>query len=110
MTTRRSPAPAPGAGCALCERAHPLTFHHLIPRTVHRKRWARTRFSPEALQEGIWVCRDCHDAIHRFIPHRALAEEHRSLETLKTHPELARFVAWVSRQGGRRRTARLNRR
>ena len=110
MTPPRRQPPDSEAGCALCERDHPLTYHHLIPRTLHRKRWAKVRFSADALQAGIWVCRDCHDAIHRFISHRELAESHRSVEALLGHEQVGRFVRWVRTQGGRRRTARHSRR
>lgn len=94
--------------CALCERDRPLTFHHAIPRTLHKKRWVKARFSADELHDGAWLCRDCHDAVHRFIPHRELAESFRTLEALRAHPEVARFVAWIARQRGRRRTARPN--
>lgn len=92
--------------CVLCGRDRPLTFHHLIPRTLHRKRWVKARFEASALHSGIWVCRDCHDAVHRFIPHRELAESFCTLETLRVHPEVAKFVLWIRTQRGRRRTAR----
>ena len=95
--------------CVLCGREQPLTFHHVIPRTLHRKRWVKARFSVSALQSGLWLCRDCHDAVHRFISHRELAESFHSLEALRGHPEVAKFVAWVARQSGRRRTARPSR-
>ena len=95
--------------CVLCDRDRPVTFHHLIPRTLHRKRWAKVQFDRADLQAGIWVCRDCHDAIHRFIPHRELAESYRTLASLQDHPELAKFVMWIRKQRGRRRTARPNR-
>ena len=103
---RRAPEPE---HCELCERSQPLTFHHSIPRTLHKKRWVRSRFPAEALHVGVWLCRDCHDAIHRFIDHRTLAESHRSVEQLRSHPDVARFVAWIRTQRGRRRTARPNR-
>lgn len=96
-------------GCALCRRTQPLTFHHTIPRSLHGKRWVRAKVDPAELHDGIWLCRDCHDAVHRFISHRELAESYRSLAALRQHPELAKFVAWIARQRGRRRTARPSR-
>ena len=99
--------PQPGdEGGALCARSHPLTFHHSIPRALHKKRWVKRRFTPEDRLDGIWLCRDCHDAVHRFISHRELAESFRSLSALQGHPEVRKFVAWIAKQGGRRRTAR----
>ncbi len=102
------PRPPDPENCVLCERDRPLTFHHLIPRTLHKKRWVKVRFAADDLQDGVWLCRDCHDAVHRFIPHRELAEAFRSLDALRSHPEVAKFVSWIARQRGRRKVARPN--
>jgi hypothetical protein len=89
--------------CALCGRDRPLTFHHLIPRALHRKkRFAKTR-SKDELAAGIDVCRDCHDAVHSFVAEKELGERYHTLEALRAHPDVARFVAWVRTRGGRHR-------
>jgi 5-methylcytosine-specific restriction endonuclease McrA len=91
------------ARCALCQRDRPLTFHHLIPKALHRrKRYART-YTKDELARGIDVCRDCHDAVHRFLDEKELGERYHTVEALLAHPEVARFVAWVSTRGGRHR-------
>ena len=95
--------------CALCERSRPLTFHHLIPRSLHRKNRYRKRFRREELQRGVEVCRDCHDAIHRFVPETVLGARYRTLEALRGHPEIARFVDWVRDRPGRHRMRRPRR-
>jgi hypothetical protein len=93
----------PAPGCALCERDRPLTFHHLIPRALHRRKRFATRYSREELAAGIDVCRDCHDAVHRFVSEKELGERFYTLEALRAHPEIARFVEWVRTRGGRYR-------
>ena len=95
--------------CALCGRGVPLTFHHLIPRTLHSNKWFKKNFTREQMGEGIYVCRDCHGAIHRFIPdHKKLGRHHNTLETLLEHEGLAGFVAWLSKRdpASRIRTSR----
>lgn len=72
-----------------------LTFHHLVPRTLHRKTWFRKNVSKERMNEGIDVCRPCHDAVHRFIDEKTLGRHYASLERLRDHPDVAAFVAWV---------------
>ena len=90
--------------CVLCERERELTFHHLIPRTVHSNKWFRRRFTREQMAAGLDLCADCHSAIHRFIPsEKELARDYNTLEALLAHPELASFVAWVSTREGKRR-------
>lgn len=82
----------------LCERQLELTFHHLIPRSLHKKNRIKKRFSKQQRQEGIWVCRSCHDAIHCFISNKALATEYNSLEALKTNERIAKHCAWAKKQ------------
>lgn len=96
--------------CATCRREMRLTFHHLIPCCQHRRNWCKRRYSKAQMQTGIDVCTDCHSAFHRFATERELAEHHFTVETLLTHPEIGRFVRWVSGQRGRHRTAPPRRR
>lgn len=93
----------PTATCALCDRDRPLTFHHLIPRALHRRKRIARLYSKEQLQAGVDLCRDCHDAVHRFATEAQLAEQYSTLERLRAHPEVAKFVAWVRSRGGRYR-------
>ena len=40
----------------------------------------------------------CHRMIHRVFSERELATSYADPETVREHPEIARFVAWVRRQ------------
>jgi len=85
--------------CALCDREKELTFHHLIPKKNHSKNWCKRMFTKiEMKTRGIHVCRDCHSAIHRFISHVDLGKIYNTKKMLMTHPEIRKFVTWVSRQ------------
>ncbi len=83
--------------CELCGREGvALTRHHLIPRTRHRNRRVRRRFSRAELTERIlWVCRPCHSQIHALISEKELAERYHSREALLAHPGIRRFVEWI---------------
>lgn len=93
------------SNCTLCSRELPLTFHHLIPRTLHTRKWFKKTFSKEQLDSGIMVCRDCHDAIHRFIPEKILGSEYNTLDKLLSHDKVSSFVRWVSNKGGSHATS-----
>lgn len=86
------------ARCATCDRATVLTFHHLIPRKLHRRKAFRRRFDRDALNRGILVCRACHSAIHRFYDEMTLGKHFATLEALRNDEALARHFAWVARQ------------
>lgn len=90
-------------GCDLCGRDVPLTFHHLIPRAVHkRKRFVREHGKREMQSRGLMLCRLCHSAIHEFIPNeKHLAEAYNTKEALLQNEKIARHVAWASRQKSR---------
>ena len=93
--------------CALCGRERRLTFHHLIPRTLHSNKWFKKNYSRAEMNEGIDVCRDCHRAIHKFIDRKELGREYNTVGKLREHPELGKFVAWIrGRNTSRIRTRR----
>lgn len=93
----RAAADKPG-NCCLCSRQVPLTFHHLIPRKVHRRNYFRKHKDRESLNLGIYVCRLCHRGIHKLYDEMTLAKELNSLEALKADPDLARHFTWSAKQ------------
>ena len=93
----RMPDPKP-ENCCLCYRHCALTFHHLIPRKVHRRTFYRKNFSRETLAKGIYVCRQCHKGIHKLYDEMTLAKSLNTLELLQADDALAKHVFWVSKQ------------
>ncbi|MCP4598576.1 hypothetical protein [Neptuniibacter sp.] len=86
------------AQCPLCQRTLALTFHHLIPRKVHRRSHFAKRYNRDELNRGINICRGCHTAIHRTFDEMTLAKEFNSLDALLASPEIQRYIAWASKQ------------
>lgn len=87
--------------CRLCNRVtrRGTTEHHLIPRTCHKNKWFKKRFSRQEMNQTISVCRDCHGSIHDLIPReKELGRHHHTVETLLAHEQLGAFVAWVSKR------------
>jgi len=81
--------------CQLCRCARPLTFHHLIPRKMHRRKHFRIHYSREQLNGGIMICRYCHSAVHRLYDEMTLAKQFYSLELLLADPAVQRHIGWV---------------
>jgi hypothetical protein len=85
--------------CELCEREKPLTFHHLIPRSMHRKPRFQKRYDKREMRSrGMNICRLCHNGIHDLITEKELGDSYSTKEELLAHPGIARHVAWVRKQ------------
>jgi hypothetical protein len=86
--------------CALCRRTAPdLTEHHLVPRSEHARLRGTPGFDLEAARTAtVTLCRACHRTVHAEIPRRDLADRYNTLETLRRHPAIVRFVAFARRQ------------
>ena len=84
--------------CPCCRRTVDLTFHHLVPKKLHRRPHYRKRFSRQQLALGIYVCRACHDGIHDRYDEQTLARLFTEPAKLLGDASLRRHFDWVSRQ------------
>lgn len=84
--------------CELCERTISLTFHHLIPKKMHRRTHFRKAHNKEALNSGINICRRCHSGLHRLYDEMTLAKQFSTLEQLRSDSAVVRHCAWVAKQ------------
>lgn len=84
--------------CALCGRAARLTFHHLIPRKLHRRKRFQKQYSRDELNRGVELCRRCHTGLHRLYDEMTLGRELNTLEALRRDPAVQRHAQWVRRQ------------
>ncbi len=60
-------------------------LHHLIPKSFGGR-------------GTVLLHRICHDKIHATLSERDLARDYATIEALLGHPEIKRFVAWISRR------------
>ena len=84
--------------CPLCARTTVLTFHHLIPKKMHRRPHFRKHYSREELSKGVYICRQCHNGVHRLFDEMQLAKQFYSLELLLASEALQKHCRWVGRQ------------
>ena len=99
--------PQPQTTCELCRRSGlPLTKHHLIPRKRHRRRSAQLRFDREEMHTRIaLLCQPCHSTVHAHLSEQELESAYNTIDALKQHPDIARFIAWAMKQPTDRRIA-----
>lgn len=84
--------------CELCGRVVPLTYHHLIPRKVHRRNFFKKKYSKEELNNGVYVCRPCHSGVHKLYDEMTLAKQFNSLELLQEDSAVRTHIQWVAKQ------------
>ena len=76
--------------CPLCGRAlvrdgKSVDEHHLIPRSYRGR-------------ETVSLHRICHQKVHSVLTEAELAKEWNTVEKLRSHPEMQKFVKWVSKK------------
>jgi hypothetical protein len=82
--------------CQLCEREGcNLTDHHLIPRTLHKNKRVKEYFLITTLRETVPLCRPCHSQIHDLFTEKELGWEYNTIEKLKAHPDVQKWIEWV---------------
>ncbi|MDV4144823.1 HNH endonuclease [Shimia sp. FJ5] len=77
--------------CPLCDRPIPpdarQSHHHLIPRLKGGKH------GPTVLLHQI-----CHNEIHATLSEAELARDYATVEALRAHPRLAKFIRWIAKR------------
>ena len=77
--------------CPICERdLIENTFideHHLVPKSEGGK-----------YSEKVLIHRVCHDKIHSTWTDSELAGEYHTIDRIKSHPEIEKFVKWISKK------------
>ena len=88
--------------CELCGRSElEVTRHHLIPRTRHSNKRNRKLFDREEVRTRLaWLCRPCHGFVHKVLSEKEMELEYNTVERLRAHGEIARFIEWVKGKPG----------
>ncbi|KAK5321043.1 hypothetical protein LTR70_004288 [Exophiala xenobiotica] len=84
--------------CEICERDWvPMTYHHLIPKTVHAKVLKRGWHEERELNSVAWLCRACHSFVHRMASNEELAKEWYTVERICEREDVQKWAMWVGK-------------
>jgi len=85
--------------CEICERSWVrLTYHHLIPRSVHAK-VLKKKWHPESMLNSVaWLCRACHSAVHHVASNEDLAQSFYTVDLLLERDDIQKWKKYASRQ------------
>jgi 5-methylcytosine-specific restriction endonuclease McrA len=83
--------------CELCGRTvEEVTKHHLIPRTRHANKKNKREFDRTEIHTRLaLLCRPCHKQVHAVLTEKQLERDHNTLESLKAHEKIAKFIDWI---------------
>lgn len=85
--------------CDICEREKSLSFHHLIPCNLHKKKLFLRQFDKEEMRtRGLNLCKMCHSTIHKFFDNKTLGLYYNTQEKLLEDENFSKYVAWVKKQ------------
>jgi hypothetical protein len=84
--------------CEICDRTWiPLTYHHLIPKSVHGKALKRHWHTEDQLNNVAWICRACHSFVHKILTNEELARDWFTVERLLEREDVVKFAGWVGK-------------
>ena len=85
--------------CELCGRENELTFHHLIPVTLHKNKWFKKNYTREEMSQGINLCKhDCHKEIHRLIGEKEMGRSFNTIKKLMSHSKVKKYINYIKTQ------------
>jgi len=85
--------------CELCKREKELTFHHFIPRCLHKNKWFKKIFTREEMNMGIDICKeDCHKEIHKLINEKEMGRSFNTIQKLMRHTKVKRYIKYIKNQ------------
>ena len=95
----RGKSGAGGGECALCGRTvERLTRHHLVPRTRHKNKKNKKTFDRREIHHTVGLCPPCHRHVHTVLDNKELERDFNTVEALRSHPDVERFVAWIGKK------------
>lgn len=86
------------SACEICEREWiNLSYHHLIPKSVHAKVLKRGWHEEWELNSVAWLCGACHRFVHNCASNEDLAKDWFTVERLMQREDVRNWAEWAGR-------------
>lgn len=86
------------SACEICDREWiNLSYHHLIPKSVHAKVLKRGWHEEWELNSVAWLCGACHRFVHKCASNEELAKDWFTVERLMQRVDVRTWAGWVGR-------------
>ena len=73
--------------CPICEVSEGISKHHVLPKS-------------QGGTETVLICEECHKQIHTTLTNKQIEKNFVSIESLKEHEEIAKWIAWRQKHPG----------
>ena len=73
--------------CPICEVSEGVSKHHVLPKS-------------QGGTETVLICEECHKQIHTTLTNKQIEKNFVSIESLKEHEEIAKWIAWRQKHPG----------
>lgn len=73
--------------CPICEVSEGISKHHILPKSQGGK-------------ETVLICGECHKQIHMTLTNKQIKKSFASIESLKEHEEIAKWIVWRQKHPG----------
>lgn len=87
------------SNCGFCDRVKELSFHHYIPKTLHKNKWFIKNFDKFYMRtHGVDLCKQCHKNIHVFFTEKELGKYYNTKDKLLATDKVKNFLKWIKKQ------------
>lgn len=87
--------------CQICKRETPdglMENHHLIPRSLSKRKkfvkWFKNRDNLVTIKS----CRSCSDQVHQLFTEKELAENYNTPEKLLANEKIQEWIKWIRKK------------
>jgi len=87
--------------CPICKRDTPNCYqeeHHLIPRSIRKRKKYKKLPELKKGQDTITVCCSCGDQLHKLFTVKELADDFRTIVAIVANEEVQNWVKWIKKK------------